>query len=173
MALAVDVDHRPASHPADRAWAELINSSDEFLRHLMVLSIAALVLKRDPETDSEAHHGAVLNRHVLPDHLGDPQVTHRLGRDLDRVSRGRFPGVATRPNYFGHAIHAVCHRSSSRYAVGLASLHRSAGCGAMSPLRSSAPRAPPRRKRSLPRTRSPRKRGAAPNAPGCLSRPEC
>jgi hypothetical protein len=41
VALTVDVEYRPAPDPLDRSRSKLISGSDQFLRHLMILQLAA------------------------------------------------------------------------------------------------------------------------------------
>src|SRR6476646_8792825 len=56
-------------------------------------SVAGVVLKRQAQPDPEVLDLAVLDRDVLPDHLGHPQVTHGAGGGIDRFTCGVFPGL--------------------------------------------------------------------------------
>ncbi len=54
-------------------------------------ALSLVVFERDAETDPELGDLPVGNRHVLADHLGDPQLAHRLAGRLDRIARRLLP----------------------------------------------------------------------------------
>src|SRR5438105_3605881 len=96
---------RPGSGPATaRGWTRGAPSP-------ATPSVARLVLERDPEANAVAADRPVLDRHVLPEDLGDAQVAHRLGRRLDRVARGRLPGLVALPDHLGDAVNALSHQN--------------------------------------------------------------
>src|SRR3954454_9657829 len=73
--------------------------------------LARLVLERDREPDAVLLDLPVLDRDVLPDHLGDPQVADALGGGLDGIGRSLCPPIRTGPDHLGDAVHTACHTS--------------------------------------------------------------
>ena len=56
--------------------------------------VARLVLERDRQPDPKTGDPSLLDDHVLPDHLGHPQVPNGVGRSFDRTASGRLPQLA-------------------------------------------------------------------------------
>jgi dihydroorotate dehydrogenase (fumarate) len=73
------------------------------------VSVAAVVLERNCQPDAESRHGAVLDRHVLSQHLCDPQVADRPCRCLHRITSGGLPRLTAHADHFGDAVNAVGH----------------------------------------------------------------
>src|SRR6202007_14601 len=57
------------------------------------ISVAGVVLERQAQPDPEVLDLAVLDRDVLADHFGHPQVAHGAGGGSDRLAGGGLPGV--------------------------------------------------------------------------------
>src|SRR6266853_526454 len=68
------------------------------------ISVAGVVLERQAQPDPEVLDLAVLDRDVLADHFGHPQVTHGGGGGSDRFAGGVFPGLLADPDNLGHAV---------------------------------------------------------------------
>src|SRR4051812_19567342 len=100
--VTAQLGYRPAGLESldQRAVAE-----DELAYELL----ARLVLEGDREPDPVLLDLAVLDRDVLPNHLGDPQVADALGRGLDRVGRGLRPSIGAGPDYLGNAVDTASH----------------------------------------------------------------
>src|SRR4051794_38353655 len=79
------------------------------IRPAPAASVAAVVLERDAEADAVLLDRPVLDRHVLADDLGDPQVADRLRGRLDGVLRRIRPRVGARPDHLGDAVHVSGH----------------------------------------------------------------
>src|SRR5690242_21013418 len=75
------------------------------------ISVAGVVLERQAQPDPEVLDLAVLDRDVLADHFGHPQVTHGAGGGIDRFACGVFPGLLADPDNLGHAV--ATHRLPS------------------------------------------------------------
>src|ERR1700691_3196518 len=56
------------------------------------ISVAGVILERQAQPDPEVLDLAVLDRDVLADHLGHPEVAHGGGCGLDRFAGGLLPG---------------------------------------------------------------------------------
>src|SRR6202035_407957 len=65
------------------------------------VSVARVVLERDPEPDPVLLDRAVLDHDILSDDLGDAQVAHRFRRGLDRAARGGLPRLAAHADHLG------------------------------------------------------------------------
>src|SRR5690348_4308760 len=74
------------------------------------ISVAGVVLERQAQPDPEVLDLAVLDRDVLADHFGHPQVAHGVSGGTDRFAGGVFPGLLADPDNLGHAVDA--HRLS-------------------------------------------------------------
>src|SRR6266566_1973062 len=74
-------------------------------------SVAGVVLERQAQPYPEVLDLAVLDRDVLADHFGHPQVAHGGGGGIDRFACGVFPGLLADPDNLGHAVDT--HRLSS------------------------------------------------------------
>src|SRR3974377_1604225 len=61
-------------------------------------SVAGLVLERQAQPYPEVLDLAILNRDVLADHFGHPQVAHGGGCGIDRFACGVFPGLLADPD---------------------------------------------------------------------------
>src|SRR5690349_25032999 len=57
------------------------------------ISVAGVVLERQAQPNPEVLDLAVLDRDVLADHFGHPQVAHGAGGGSDRLAGGVFPGL--------------------------------------------------------------------------------
>src|SRR5260370_30841679 len=68
------------------------------------ISVAGVVLERQAQPDPEVLDPSVLDRDVLADHFGHPEVAHRAGRGLDRFACGVLPGLLAHPDNLGHAV---------------------------------------------------------------------
>src|SRR6266446_6253615 len=68
------------------------------------ISVASVVLERQAQPDPEVLDPSVLNRDVLADHFGHPQVTHGGGGGLDGLAGGVLPGLLADPDDLGHAV---------------------------------------------------------------------
>src|SRR5260370_4879241 len=68
------------------------------------ISVASVVLERQAQPDPEVLDLAVLDRDVLADHFGHPQVAHGAGCGLDRFACGVLPGLLADPDNLGHAV---------------------------------------------------------------------
>src|SRR5260370_20978990 len=73
-------------------------------------SVAGVVLERQAQPYPEVLDLAVLDRDVLADHFGHPQVAHGAGCGLDRFACGVLPGFLADPDNLGHAVdtHRLC-----------------------------------------------------------------
>src|SRR5712672_1165062 len=80
------------------------------------ISVAGVVLERQAQPDPEVLDLAVLDRDVLADHFGHPQVTHGGGGGSDRFAGGVFPGLLADPDNLGHAVDT--HRLSPWWSCG-------------------------------------------------------
>ena len=56
-----------------------------------VLELLLVVLERDSEPDPELGDLPLLDRHVLTDDLGDPQLANRAADGLDGIACGLLP----------------------------------------------------------------------------------
>src|ERR1700683_266885 len=67
-------------------------------------SVAGVVLERQAQPNPEVLDLAVLDRDVLADHFGDPEVAHGGGGGPDRFARGVLPGFLADPDDLGYAV---------------------------------------------------------------------
>src|SRR5580704_18161864 len=68
------------------------------------ISVAGVVLERQAQPYPEVLDLAVLDRDVLTDHFGHPEVTHGGGCGLDRLAGGVLPGFLADPDDLGYAV---------------------------------------------------------------------
>src|SRR3989442_6989405 len=68
------------------------------------ISVAGVVLERQAQPDPEVLDLAVLDRDVLADHFGHPEVAHGAGCGSDRFACGVLPGLLADPDDLGHAV---------------------------------------------------------------------
>src|SRR5271169_6599731 len=68
------------------------------------ISVAGVVLERQAQPYPEVLDLAVLDRDVLADHFGHPQVAHGAGSGLDRFAGGVLPGLLADPDDLGYAV---------------------------------------------------------------------
>src|SRR2546428_9107447 len=68
------------------------------------ISVAGVVLERQAQPDPEVLDLAVLDRDVLADHFGHPEVAHGPGCGLDRFACGVLPGILADPDDLGYAV---------------------------------------------------------------------
>src|SRR5580692_3805023 len=68
------------------------------------ISVAGVVLERQGQPYAEVLHLAVLDRDVLTDHFGHPEVAHGRGCGLDRFACGVLPGFFADPDDLGDAV---------------------------------------------------------------------
>src|SRR5580704_14098401 len=68
------------------------------------ISVASVVLERQAQPDPEVLDLAVLDRDVLTDHFGDPEVAYGGARGLDRFARSCLPGFLADPDDLGYAV---------------------------------------------------------------------
>src|SRR5258708_28414955 len=68
------------------------------------ISVAGVVLERQAQPDPEVLDPSVLDRDVLADHFGHPEVAHGAGCGLDRFACGVLPGLLADPDNLGHAV---------------------------------------------------------------------
>src|SRR5690348_17984031 len=80
------------------------------------ISVAGVVLERQAQPNPEVLDLAVLDRDVLADHFGHPQVAHGAGGGSDRLAGGVFPGLLADSDNLGHAVDT--HRLSSVVVAG-------------------------------------------------------
>src|SRR5487761_1184879 len=80
------------------------------------ISVAGVVLERQAQPHPEVLELAVLDRHVLADHFGHPEVAHGAGRGRDRGARGVLPGFLADPDDLCYAVDT--HRPSSSHVLG-------------------------------------------------------
>src|SRR4051812_18706517 len=78
-------------------------------RALFLLAAARIVFERDLELGAERFDLAVLDDEILLDHFGDAEIAETPRRELDRGSRGFFPGLLAGPDQLQDLIDAVCH----------------------------------------------------------------
>src|SRR6266567_8874357 len=67
-------------------------------------SVAGVVLERQAQPYPEVLDPSVLNRDVLADHFGRPEVAHGGGCGLDRFAGGVLPGFLADPDDLGYAV---------------------------------------------------------------------
>src|ERR1700683_4692088 len=68
------------------------------------ISVAGVVLERQAQPDPEVLDLAVLDRDVLADHFGHPEVAHGGCCGLDRFAGGGLPGFFADPDDLGYAV---------------------------------------------------------------------
>src|SRR5580704_1792794 len=68
------------------------------------ISVAGVVLERQAQPDPEVLDPSVLDRDVLADHFGHPEVAHGAGCGLDRFACGVLPGFLADPDDLGYAV---------------------------------------------------------------------
>src|ERR1700678_4043819 len=68
------------------------------------ISVTGVVLERQAQPYPEVLDLAVLDRDVLADHFGHPQVTHGGGGGPDRFACGVLPGFLADPDDLGYAV---------------------------------------------------------------------
>src|SRR5580658_6952512 len=68
------------------------------------ISVAGVVLERQAQPYPEVLDLAVLDRDVLADHFGHPEVAHGRARGLDRFAGGGLPGFFADPDDLGYAV---------------------------------------------------------------------
>src|SRR6266849_5569262 len=68
------------------------------------ISVAGVVLERQAQPDPEVLDPSVLDRDVLADHFGHPEVAHGGGCGLDRLACGVLPGFLADPDDLGYAV---------------------------------------------------------------------
>src|SRR5580658_5735961 len=74
------------------------------------ISVAGVVLERQAQPNPEVLDLAVLDRDVLAEHFGHPEVAHGGGGGPDRFAGGFLPGFLADPDDFGYTVDA--HRLS-------------------------------------------------------------
>src|ERR1700678_758611 len=68
------------------------------------ISVAGVILERQAQPDPEVLDLAVLDRDVLADHFGHPEVAHGRACGLDRFACGLLPGFFADPDDLGYAV---------------------------------------------------------------------
>src|SRR5258708_39201649 len=94
----------PSAFTGD-GWGRMVASPPEDCTLTnSAISVAGVVLERQAQPDPEVLDLAVLDRDVLADHFGHPQVAHGAGGGSDRLACGVLPGLLADPDNLGHAV---------------------------------------------------------------------